>query len=170
MKLNKEVPVQEVWDDWMRGEGMRDPHFRSDIREPLPADAKWYSAELERQDIRQLFIISSDDWTEISAGTFLVERVLQSVNAGNFQKADSARISKKITDKIGYLKSGGPCNSHLILVSSNSSGPFTLIEGNHRAVAHFERGTLVGLKVYLGVSLRIRKYPWARKSFCSKLG
>lgn len=166
MKKLQKIPQVDVWKHWMRVENHNKLDFRSDIRGPLPEDLSWYLAEIEEKDLNQLFIISSADWTDISAGTF---RVIDVVNRLYFQSSldDTQRIRKDIQEKIKFLDSGGVFDTKLIAVTNcpELKGPFTFIEGNRRSVALYERMNIVGCQIFVGTSPEIKNYKWAQKSF-----
>ena len=131
MNLIQQVTQDDVWEHWKRIENHNSPNFRSDIRDPLPTDLTWSLCEIQAQDIDHLFIISSDDWSDISGGTFLVSEVAARINSHSNDK-DSIRIASDIRKKISFLESGGQLDSRLIMVTNSPTltSPFTLIEGN----------------------------------------
>lgn len=51
MRIIKEVKQSEVWNHWKTVEGFSEDNFRSDIKDPLPSDMKWYSAILEETEL-----------------------------------------------------------------------------------------------------------------------
>ena len=166
MKKLHEVLQFDVWQHWMSIENCSNLDFRSDIRDPLPEDLTWYLAEIEEEDLNRLFIISSDDWTDISGGTF---RVLDVVNRLNLrsENPDTQRIINDIRKKMKFLDSGGELDTRLIAVTNcpDLGGPFTLIEGNRRTVTFCVRKAIVGCQIFVGTSPAIISYGWARQSF-----
>lgn len=162
MRILKKVSQKEVWNYWRKTEKLSGDSFRSDIRDPLPDDITWYLASVEEGDIDNLYVISSDDWKDISQGTFLVKEVDLNSKSKN---SDTKRIIDNIKEKITYLDNGGRLDGKLVAVTTNSSGPFTFIEGNRRAVAFLSRKELVGTELYLGFSDKIRHYTWARYAY-----
>lgn len=179
MKIVGSVAQDEVWDHWFRtenyarhesltGESLRQAieNWRSDIKQPLPSDIRWHEAVLEQTDVSRLFIISSDDWSDISRRTFLVSSVAESLNE-TFSNEDSLRISSDIKRKLCFLESGGTLDTKLILVSDKVVGPFTIIEGNRRAVALRCLNRLAGTRIYLGISRGITDYGWSRYAYRS---
>jgi len=164
--LQQQVTQNEVWDHWKRIENHISSDFRHDIRQPLPPDMKWMLCEIEPQDLDHLFIISSDDWSDISGGTFRVRDVGARLdNHGTNQ--DSINIANNIHSKMNFLESGQQLDSKLILVTNDPSlnGPFTLIEGNKRSVTFYLRNTLAGISVFVGLSPKIVNYFWARHTY-----
>lgn len=165
MKKIEDVSQSTVWEHWQRVENFSHPNFRSDIRNPLPLDLKWSLAEIEDCDFNAFHIISSSDWTDISGGTFRVSVVVSRLRVESNSK-DTIRLAKDILGKIDFLKCGGKLDEGLIAVTHNDAlqGPFTLIEGNRRSVAFSDIGTLVGKRIFVGVSPGIANYCWAKKA------
>ncbi len=166
MYLIHHVTQDDVWEHWKRVENHNSTNFRSDIRDPLPTDLTWSFCEFQPYDIDHLYIISSDDWTDISGGTFRVSDVAPRI-ASPSNCNDSIRIASDIRNKISHLESGNQLDSRLILVTDSPSltGPFTLIEGNKRCVAFYLRETLIGCSVFVGSSPNIKSYFWARHTY-----
>lgn len=159
MKILQEIHQKEVWEYWTQEECWpRDVrNFRKDIADNLPNDLKWYLAEIEKEDLGKIFIISSDDWASLTAN-FRISEVSDSIEKGVFNK--KVQVILQI-ENVG--KRGSQCiNSKLVLVASTIGGNFTIIEGNKRAVALFRLNELVGKHVFLGISNEIRGFLWAR--------
>ncbi|MFT5572270.1 MAG: hypothetical protein ACI9FR_001193 [Cryomorphaceae bacterium] len=85
----------------------------------------------------------------------------------NLEDQDSVRITEDIRSKIAFLESGKLLDSKLISVTDDNAlnGPFTFIEGNRRSVAFTYFGTIVGSKIYIGISDLIKSYPWAYRAY-----
>jgi hypothetical protein len=168
MKKLLDVSQNEVWKHWMRVENFSDPNFRSDIRDTIPDDISWCVAEIEDGDVDSMFIISTGDWKDISAGSFLVSKVASRLNFPS-DHADTQRIGNNIRKKLDHIVTGGHLDPKLIAVTHDDLliGPFTFIEGNRRAVAFAVNGSLVGSKIYIGVSSLITDYKWANATYQS---
>jgi hypothetical protein len=164
MKVFNSISEQAVWNHWRVVEHYSNTDFRKDIRGKLPKNMIWAKAEIEDKDLDKLFIISSDDWKDISAGTFSVNNVVKNIFTQSDNK-DTQRISKNIQDKIKYITDGNKLDTALFLVSQTPNGPFTIIEGNKRSVVFSLMDTIVGCNAFLGVSPEINKYWWARYTF-----
>jgi hypothetical protein len=162
----RQAAESEVWEHWRRVENHRTPDFRSDIRQKLPETLTWYLSRVEPQDVARLFIISSDDWTDVSAGTFRITSVVSRVESQSSNQ-DTRRITADIQEKRAHLDSGGHLDARLISITDSPSlfGPFTLIEGNRRAVAFQLRGSLVGSDMFVGVSSKVVHCVWARHTY-----
>jgi hypothetical protein len=160
------VQQQDVWNHWQRVEQHLSPNFRSDIRDRLPHDLVWSRYEVQSEDIDRLFIISSEDWLDISGGTFKVADVVTRLNLPS-SDSNTKRIANNIQDKLRFLSSGGQLDSQLIAITNNpaQSGPFTFIEGNKRAVAFQHLRCLVGVTIFVGCSPSVVHCWWARYSY-----
>jgi hypothetical protein len=166
MRLVRQVTQSDVWEHWQRIEKHTSPNFRSDIRDRLPKDLTWFLCEVQPHDLDRLFIISSDDWSDISGGTFRVADVAAKLNC-HTTNADTIRIADNIRRKLSFLDSGGHLDSQLVSITDDPSliGPFTLLEGNKRSVAFYLCGALVGSWIFVGCSPTVVDCVWARHTY-----
>jgi len=163
MKIIKEIKQDEAWDHWKKVENFSNSDFRLDIRKPLPTDLQWYTAFLETPDIGKVFIISSDDWKGdhlcVSDFKLLTAMSNYKVSLNNMGKYDDIRKKEII-----FKNDLNGIDTKLIFVAPDTNGPFTIIEGNKRAIALGCLGKLNNLEIFLGVSSEIKHYCWARYS------
>jgi len=166
MRPVRQATESEVWEHWKRIENHSSPDFRSDIRDPLPKDLTWLICEIEPHDIDRLFIISSDDWSDISGGTFRVAEVASRLDLPSSNK-DTLRIASDINKKLNFIDTGGHLDSQLVSITDRSalSGPFTILEGNRRCVTFLLRGVLVGTSIFVGYSPAVDKCVWTRHTY-----
>ena len=167
MQLRRQATGLEVMEHWHKYENDRCPNFRADIRDHLPTDILWYLCEVQEEDIERLFIISSDDWTDISKRSFQVVHVARRRTDLQSSNKDTKRIAQNIDDKIAYIESGGQLDTLLIAITDSPSlyGPFTLIEGNKRAVAFARQNTLAGSLFFVGYSPCVVDCVWTRHTY-----
>lgn len=162
MKKIKTVIQSEVFSHWETVE-KRSIWERSNIVFPIVAynDLVWNLTEIEDADIDKIYICSSDDWlTEgLCFPDFKLITAIENYKKSNFSYGKYADIKAK--EDI-FTKNLNGLDTKLILVADNITGPFTLIEGCKRSVALGKLSLLVGIKVYLGISLGIKTYIWAR--------
>lgn len=163
MKIIKEINQDEILNHWKRVENFSNNDFRSDIRDPLPNDLQWYVASIETLDIGKIFIISSDDWRgdHLCVPNFKLLTAISNykVSLNNTEKYDNIRKKEII-----FKNDLNGIDTKLIFVAPSKNGPFTIIEGNKRAIALGCLGGLTSLEIFLGVSSEIKKYCWARYS------
>ena len=157
MKIIKEIKQDEVWKHWKNVEGWVDDNFRSDIRDKLPDNLQWYISILETFDIGKTFIISSNDWRDNDRLCIPDFKLLTAMS--NYQ------VSLNTTSKYGDIRKKElvlknnlmGIDTKLFLIAPMQTGPFTIIEGNRRAIALGNLGKLNKLEIFLGVSSQIKK-------------
>lgn len=163
--FNNQISENEVWKYWKKIGGYSDDNFTSGVKELLPINMNWHLTKLSSSDLNRLYIISSEDWSNLSLDSFSVKTVAENINK-KFQDEDSLRLQADIQAKVQYLKQGGSLDSILMLVAeSENADKLTLIKGNKRAVSFLLNNQLEGLNVYIGVSPEIKQYYWARKTY-----
>ena len=163
MRIVKDVKQDEVWNHWKTVEGFTTDDFRSDIRNPLPADLSWFLAKLEEEDISSLFIIPSDDWKQerVCDPNFKLTTAIKNYSNTPSSNGKYGDIRAKETV---LSSNSNMLDTKLILVSESKVGPFTILEGNKRAIALGQLGKMIGLEIFCGISPRIKDYVWARYS------
>ena len=167
MQIVRQTTDLEVLEHWRQVENHTSLTFRTDIRDHLPSNILWYLCEFQQCDIDRLFVISSDDWAGISEGSFKVTDVARRLTDLQSSDEETKRIAQDIVNKIAYIESGGPLDTLLIAITDSPSlyGPFTLIEGNKRAVAFAHRNTLVGCSFFVGYSPCVVNCLWTRHTY-----
>ncbi len=173
MQILRQSTDLEVWEHWRQVENHTSLTFRTDIRDRLPTNILWYLCKFQECDIERLYIISSDDWADISEGSFRVADVARRLTDLQSSNEETRRIVQNVRDKIVHIESGGQLDTLLIAITDSPSlyGPFTLIEGNKRAVAFARQNTLVECQFFVGYSPCVVDCVWARhtyRSFLSK--
>lgn len=123
------VTEQQVFEDWRLYDGRPDTvPIRTDIiHARFPRDAEWHDAEIEAHDVANLFLISVGDLGPFSSNTWSLEVTAKNYSSGFHDPDHSIRFEK-------LLKRPMPFDTRLVVVSDTLSGPFTVIDGNHRAV------------------------------------
>ena len=139
----------EVMPTW-NGSAQHTGHFNRDIWGRLPDGMCWFRCRIEPQDIPLCYVIGSEDWQE-KFGSY---RLLDIAEAYGEAADDNDRHKSHIQamrQSLGEGWGGGT----LILVASDGTGPFVLIDGNHRAVAMQLHGSLAGRECFVGFHHRL---------------
>ena len=169
MKIIKPVSQQEVFEHWVIVENLNSISDRDDIITPLlQYQVSWYAAVIEKQDLDKIFNISSDDWRVdgLCTPNFKLATAAMNVDPNKINiDPDSAEKHQNILEKESlFSNQPGFLDTRLFLVAPNIAGPFTLIEGNKRAVALCRLEQLEQKEVYLGLSASFINYKWATQS------
>ena len=154
------VTEQQVFEDWRSYDGRpATSPIRTDIiHARFPRDAEWHDAEIEALDVPKMFLISVGDFAPFSRNTWSLEVTAENYAAGFHDSDHSIRFEK-------LVKRHSPFNTRLVLVTDTLDGPYTIIDGNHRAVLLLVDNRLIGTKVHLGVHPKIRQFDHAGMAY-----
>jgi hypothetical protein len=158
MRIAQEVTWHaDVFPCWRRS-AKNAARPNSDVWGRLPPGVRWFDAELEGSDTARLYLIGSSDIRE-TFGSYRIGEISESQeNRDRFNHW--ARV-RAIRDA---LLLGQPLERP-ILVAESGAGPFVIIDGNHRCLAHYFEQRLVGLPAYLGMVSGLNSaYCWARQA------
>ncbi len=125
--------------------------------DPLPSDTEWYVIDFNKDDLNRTFIVPSADWLPLTNNTFHILEALKNVES-NLDHSDRIREIKAAINN-------GNVSKNLILVASSSESFFTIIEGNHRAVAFTSKALensreIMIEEIFLGISPQMKSYIW----------
>jgi hypothetical protein len=114
--------------------------LRDAILRHIPGDARYRHAKIEETDLASLFIITSWDWFLDTGRTYALSETLihlQPNRGGRVPALQRIDHRRSVDEKRRYLNDydANSTDEHLIVVASGDGGPFTLIDGTHRAVA-----------------------------------
>ena len=129
----------------------------------LPLEIEWYLIELSAEEFENLLVIREIGWEN----TFGIGKNLREVAfavKNNVQDRGNVRfdIIQDIMDNIGKYN----FKEKLILISSDLKPPYTIVEGNHRAVAfelkkiETEVNSHLPKQFLLGISRIMNTSPW----------
>ncbi|HUC88128.1 MAG TPA: hypothetical protein VMR95_03190 [Candidatus Binatia bacterium] len=137
--------------------------FRAPILSNLPVDTVWQIGELERNEFKNLLVIRERGWVLTFGNSRKVQDVAIAVSNGvQEQGGVNIPLIQDIKKSIGTH----PFKERIILISTGEVGPYTIIEGNHRAVAYQQKSLEIGSEKYLpkevilGTSTSMYKCPW----------
>jgi hypothetical protein len=122
---------------------------REPIISSLPKDTIWFKVRIDKQDLPLLRLIRDTSWNVLSF--FAGEIPLAVSNFKSFTRypltlpyviLNNGQTSQQYFNSLMHslpsfmnIAGSASLNLTLILVSSNTGGPFTILEGNHTAMA-----------------------------------
>jgi hypothetical protein len=116
---------------------------------------------LEETDTNGLYLIGSSDLKQ-TFGSYRICQIPRSQEG-----KDKFNHRDRIRAILAALRRG-QLFERPILVGDSAVGPFVIIDGNHRCLAHHVEQRVVGLQVYLGMApSMLRGYGWARQALTS---
>ena len=104
--------------------------LRDPIIKYLPKDVSPKWVLIEEADLPNLFIVPSYDWYWPTGGTFRLMDTAE--NLGSYRGDHFGAVNAKSDFMRGYDHAA--TREVLILVAPSEAGPFTIIDGNHRAI------------------------------------
>ena len=123
---------------------MRLQSYRSQITTQLPPNARYRHVRVEESDLPNLYILTVWDWFLDTGRTFELSNVGTHLSKrGRGGMIDGSRQDVhhflNVMEKVPYVQShdAETSDEHLILVTTHDHGPYTIIDGTHRASALF---------------------------------
>lgn len=135
---------------------------RKVLLEQLPIDTQWYEVELTEDEFENIRIIKGYEWEK----TFGTARKVKSVVNALINNIRSKEIDYMLITGIKNNIGTYPFNEKIILVSDSLHHPYSILEGNHRALAFALRAlelndrSHVPKRFFLGVSKNMIFFPW----------
>jgi hypothetical protein len=180
-----EVEFTEVLQQWANKENRTLANLkegRAPLLNPLPADTQWFKVTIFKKDLKNLQVINEFvSWSILSGfkGSLpLVAKNLEIFSA-NPPNLPNIPIDETITIPIYFRKllndlnrfrsqAGAPeHNLTLTIIASSIRGPYTILDGNHTAVALYLRYYKDHPEIqfqpfisYLGVSANMPSCQW----------
>jgi len=115
--------------------------IRAGILDRLPAEVECAEVLVGEEDLEDLFIIPVVDWYADTGGTFRLLDTEQNLQPGRHcdlgggpQPVEHfAKVQRQVT----YFATDDPTRpeEYLLLIATTEKGPFTIIDGTHRATA-----------------------------------
>lgn len=135
---------------------------RKPIIETLPADITWHEILIQEDDLGKTYIIPVHDWFLDTGKTFQLINVKHNLKHKRGNKLPG-RVNEfdhlsSVIEKGQFLDKN---SDRIIFVSSNASGPFTIIDGVHRACCLARNDKYADFYGYLGVSPSTANYRWS---------
>jgi len=125
----------------------------------LPKDTEWYEVEIRSSDLARIRAFPRAQWRKLAKGDFSLPKVVRCI--GEQPGYCDAAFLAKIQALRGRLKQED-CIGAVLLIGVTASGPFTLLDGNHRMVAAMlsEPAAFDKLRFYCALSPRMVECCW----------
>ncbi len=106
---------------------------RNGILNKIPRNTEWKIVEISKEDVNNIFIIPVDNWFLDTGKTFKLQSAFKEISpSGNHVNVVNHILHHWKTHS-DVVK-----DETIIMIGITKNGPFTIIDGTHRAVA-FER-------------------------------
>lgn len=103
----------------------------------LPTGAGYSVVEVEEDDIDDVYVIGSDEWRTESSGTFQLTKTAENLGSPTPRSplAASPQLPQIRELRAAFERGEFDRDRSRLVLLSRGSAPYTVLEGNHRAVA-----------------------------------
>ena len=127
----------------------------------LPESTKWFAVRIDASNLHRLRVFPRAQWRKLATGDFGIRQVLDKIQEEHHRGKATGSFHEKIDDiqdKLERDSIGGA----VLLIGSSESGPFTILDGNHRVVAAALSSPegLERFKFYCGLSPQMDQCCW----------
>ncbi|MBI3963525.1 MAG: hypothetical protein HY341_00850 [Candidatus Kerfeldbacteria bacterium] len=140
---------------------------RGNLLDALPATTAWSLVQLQRKDIPLLSILPSFDWYLDTGGTFrLLDTRTHLCSGHGYVDEHGTRqpiLHEEHVRDILRKRTARPADwaaEPIVIVAATTGGPWTIIDGTHRASAYLRTAMDAPLAAYRGYSRLMRRYGW----------
>jgi hypothetical protein len=131
----------------------------------LPKDTEWFEAEIRSGDLHRIRVFPRAHWRKLALGDFAITQVAQRIVDDRYRERTPEAFRAKIKDLLDHLQvDDAAVAGAVLLIGISESGPFTILDGNHRLLA----ATLAGpeaidrLRFFCGLSPNMDQCCWYR--------
>jgi O-antigen/teichoic acid export membrane protein len=126
----------------------------------LPKDTEWYEVDLRPSDLSRIHAFPRAQWRKLARGDFAINKVVRCIAEGH-RASDPAFLAKIQSLRSACFKPDSNPGV-VLLIGLNPTGPFTILDGNHRMVAAMLNSpeSLRSFRFYCGLSPRMVECCW----------
>ena len=143
-------------------------HFR--LWKELPEGTEWFEVEVRAADLAQIRVFPRAQWRKLARGNFSIASVVERLRTfRSHDVAEEAFLSKIAALRDAFRQNADP--GAVLLIGTNESEPFTVLDGNHRLVAAILTSpeTLLRFRFLCGLSPRMTDCCWYRTNVVTLL-
>ena len=131
----------------------------------LPKETEWFEAEISNADLHRIRVFPRSHWRKLALGDFTITQVAQRVVDERFRDRTPAAFRAKIEDLRDHLQTDHTAVAGaVLLIGLTESGPFTILDGNHRLLAAMlaTPDAVNRLRFFCGLSPKMAQCCWYR--------
>ena len=136
----------------------------------LPGTTDWFEVEVRMDDLEKIRMFPRAQWRKLARGNFAMTEVAKSIAAGASRELREKAFVSKIEALSDQLRQDVPMGT-VLLIALKESGPFTILDGNHRTMAALlvSRETVQKLRFFCGFSPRMAECCWYQTNISTLL-
>jgi O-antigen/teichoic acid export membrane protein len=168
------IVFEPAFDDPMENELRRALLFvrHGSLWRELPSGTEWYEVKVGAADLPRIRVFPRAHWRKLAVGDFAITQVAQRVVDDRYIERTPEAFRTKIKDLRDHLQANDKAVAGaVLLIGISQSGPFTILDGNHRLLA----ATLASpeavdrLRFFCGLSPRMAECCWYQTNFITLL-
>lgn len=127
----------------------------------LPEGTEWFEVALRPDDLERIRAFPRAHWRKVAKGDFAITEVVRELAAGGGQSVVDQGFVQKILEIRNWLEQDVEAGA-VLLIGVSESGPFTVLDGNHRLAASLLASVEPAkrFRVYCGLSPRMGQCCW----------
>jgi hypothetical protein len=141
-------------------------HFR--LWKELPEGTEWFEVQVRAADLAQIRVFPRAQWRKLARGNFSIAAVAERLRTfRSLNTAEKTFLSKisELRDRLRQDTNPGA----VLLIGLSESGPFTILDGNHRLVAAILTSPeiLPKFRFLCGLSPKMTECCWYRTNLAT---
>jgi O-antigen/teichoic acid export membrane protein len=129
----------------------------------LPPGTEWFRAEINAADLQRIRVFPRAQWRKLAGGDFSITQVAQRIVDERHSSRTPEAFRAKIEDLRTHFQTfGAPVPGAVLLIGLSESGPFTILDGNHRLLAAMlaSPDAVNRLEFFCGLSPKMAQCCW----------
>ena len=129
----------------------------------LPKNTEWFEAEIRNEDLHRIRVFPRAHWRKLALGDFSITQVAQRIEDERYRDRTPEAFRAKIEDLRDHLmEDEASVAGAVLLIGLSESGPFTVLDGNHRLLAAILAApdAVDRLRFFCGLSPKMHQCCW----------
>jgi O-antigen/teichoic acid export membrane protein len=129
----------------------------------LPEGTEWFEAEIRSADLHRIRVFPRAHWRKLAVGDFSITQVAQRVVDERYRDRTPEAFRAKIEELRDRLQEDDTAVAGaVLLIGLSESGPFTILDGNHRLLAAMLAApeAVDRLRFFCGLSPKMAQCCW----------
>ena len=129
----------------------------------LPEGTQWFEAQIGLDDLQRIRVFPRAHWRKLALGDFSITQVAQRLTDERYRDRTPEAFRAKIEDLRDQMQLvNSPVAGAVLLIGITESGPFTILDGNHRLLAAMlaTPEAVDRLRFFCGLSPKMAQCCW----------
>jgi MFS family permease len=128
----------------------------------LPEGTEWFQAEIRIDDLERIRVFPRAHWRKLALGDFSITQVANRIMDERYRDRTPEAFRAKIEDLRDHLQDDSAVAGAVLLIGVTDSGPFTILDGNHRLLAAMLTSpeAVDRLRFFCGLSPKMAQCCW----------